>query len=300
MSWIGVITTAGAALIANCISESKALVIDTVKTGSGTTGTGTEEQIKTAMKAATALNTYVTSGSISGQSSTSDSVTVRMQIGPHTDAYTMKEVGLFGKKDGTDTLVLIALYQEMDGISIPDVDVFPDFRYTLGGKIPISVTDVVVVKDSVAYVPREDFEDLSDDVSELQSDVSELQDETTTKDFASQCSCTIDYTPGNQVISASVMGAYAYGKIVFIEVKCTVTASKSVGNWVLVNVPAKYKPCPTNGILVQESSKKSSNISTETGYNQFKIYMQFSSSSITVGDTFDVQVMYIAAQPSGT
>lgn len=174
MSWVGVITNAGSALLADCLQEQVGLVLDKVETGSGTTGSGTAAQIKAAMQAATALNDQEETGSVVESRRTDDGYMARLLVPPAETSYTLKEIGLFGKKQGSSTYVLFALYQDSSSaMVIPEAETFPDFAFTLSAPIAIDNDYDGTVEfevDPDAYVPMSLFEEKVGDIEDTIAD----------------------------------------------------------------------------------------------------------------------------------
>lgn len=152
MSWVGVITDAGKAAMEQAIAQGVALNVNTVKTGTGTVPEAN-------MRAATALQSETDTGIIRAKKATSGGVNIRISVEPGESAYTMKEVGVFGVVGSGSTSVMIALYQNTDGIAVPAAESFPDFLYTLNAVWNVANDeDLEVTVDPTAFATITDTE----------------------------------------------------------------------------------------------------------------------------------------------
>ena len=153
MGWIGKITTVGAALMNECVSQNVGLVVHAVRTGTGFVGSGSDAEIKAAMAAATGLQAAAGDGSIAGQREYEDTTLIQMRVGPGESEYLMKEVGLYAKKEDTDTSVLFALFQNAEGIRVPAAATFSNYAYTVGARITFDPdAEVTIILTPGAYV----------------------------------------------------------------------------------------------------------------------------------------------------
>ena len=136
MAWVGVVTTAGIAAIERSIADSEVLNLNAVKVGTGTIP-------EADMMSATSVTNYVGDGSITEKKYINDGLKVGATITPFASPYKIKQVGVFGTID--NTTVLVALYQNEDGIDIPSTSEFPDFCYTLYGVWDVENSDNITV-----------------------------------------------------------------------------------------------------------------------------------------------------------
>ena len=145
--WIGVVTDVGKAAIENALSNAGTVNFNLVKTG---TGIAPESN----MRAQTALVNEVDTGTVYDKIYTDDGAKIRMVIGPDSDAYTLKEVGLYAAVTvgGTTSSVLIGYFENSDGIQIPDEDVFPDFALILNAIIDITDEDTTITINPSAFL----------------------------------------------------------------------------------------------------------------------------------------------------
>lgn len=149
MGWKGIITDIGIAKLAECASGDKTMYVDEVYFG---TGTVSEEN----MRYAEDLQETVGEGKIVRKKIQGNTVSIRISIGPQSQEQTIKEVGIYGYVDGDD-YVLLALYQNEDGVVIPSTSEFPDFGYMLNavwnidnvGNLEVTVDAAAVVTSSV-------------------------------------------------------------------------------------------------------------------------------------------------------
>jgi len=152
MGWTGVITDAGNAALLSAISTGDELNLNAVKIGTGTVDPSN-------MRAATALNTQVGSGSLKSKRATAAGVQVVSRIVPLSSAYTIKEVGIFATLGPDDTPILFALFQNADGIEVPASSVFPEYCYDLASVLDIDNLDnLTITVDSDIYLTEEDLE----------------------------------------------------------------------------------------------------------------------------------------------
>ncbi len=144
MSWNGIITDVGASAIAYCIANNVTMNVNDVKIGTGT-------RSEAAMYTATGLVTQVGSGSITKKKITDNTVEIRIGIGPGSTEKRIKEIGIFGTYNSNN--VLIALYQNEEGIVVPASSAFPDYGYMMNVVWKLDNTNALTVTvDSAAYV----------------------------------------------------------------------------------------------------------------------------------------------------
>lgn len=195
MSWSGVVTNQGQAILAALSQGSHTLTIDTPKVGSGTTAP--ED-----MREATALNNYVANAVFAGAKSVSGGTQLKVQIGPApSTAYACTEVGIYGHIDN-ESSVLISLHQDDgDGVSIPTAAASPDFAFGLFITLAVANdSSLSITVDPTAYVSASTFNAL----------VANVPIENGTGDGSAK---TKDYTVSNQTVSqtASGKGSFAHG-----------------------------------------------------------------------------------------
>ena len=157
MSWQGVITNAGAALLSECLQGGSGVIFDKVYTGTGTYAT------TTAMKEATALASSVkdTGASVASINRDGSNVSFRLRVSPASatiGSYDMKQVGLYGHKQSTSTNTLVAIFQSDSAITIPLVSSFPDFAYTLAATLSIENDDLSITINANAVATLGDLD----------------------------------------------------------------------------------------------------------------------------------------------
>ena len=121
MAWIGCITDAGAALLAQWVNGS------TLQVTTCAAGQGTVEAIN--LRQQTALAEQKQTGNIAAQSELEQGRRFQLEFGANGTAYTLNQIGLWGKLDG-GAQTLLAIFQTEDGVSIPAQTENPDFLYT--------------------------------------------------------------------------------------------------------------------------------------------------------------------------
>lgn len=146
MAWTGVITNAGRDMLSVFAQGGHTMSIDRAVVGSGTTPTGS-------MRNATSLAAQKDTAAITGRGSTDGNTQIRVQVSASNGGgYQAREVGLYAHIDSSASQ-LMALYQDENGVSVPDVSVNPDYEFGLFISIAISNTDALAVNvDSSANV----------------------------------------------------------------------------------------------------------------------------------------------------
>ncbi len=154
MAWMGVITNGGKNAMEQYIAGIAQINFNAVKLGSGITA---EEY----MRSRTALQNQVTTGSIQNVEFSESGTSFRLGFGSYGTGYTLREVGLFADVtvNGTTSSIMMALWQESNGVAIPDHSSFPDFIYVLTVVISIlNSENLTVTMDPDAFVSRHDFD----------------------------------------------------------------------------------------------------------------------------------------------
>lgn len=176
-SWIGVITNAGAALLAEWVQE-RALSIDSAEAGTGTYSEST-------LMARTDLAEYKQAASIISKTKITNGYRVKIQITPLSSAYTLNQFGLRASVDGGAS-VLLALFQNSAGISIPSITDAPDFVYSFYAILPIGNTnDMTVNIDTSALISQSTLEEKANLLTDWSSitNGSDIDDYTATGNF---------------------------------------------------------------------------------------------------------------------
>jgi len=147
LAWYGVITDAGRELIAEYVAGLVQMNVNRITVGSGSVS---EEN----MHSSTNLVSYKDDGSIIDTKDLDHGVDFEFEIGPRAaGAYVAKEIGMWANA-GENRDVMIALFQNNDGATIPAKSVNPDFVYILSALLAIDNLDnLTITIDSTAYVP---------------------------------------------------------------------------------------------------------------------------------------------------
>lgn len=187
MSWIGVITNAGAALLAQWTAGDHSLTID-----KATVGSGVRSVVN--LRTAIALAQEEADGSIVSAKPVTGGTQFRIRVSPAAvTAYTAHEIGVWGHlDDDDDNLTLIAIHQDADtGVEVPTAASMPSFQFDLyclhaignEGELNITLTEEVY--------PTVDEMDAAIDstIETIESKVAETEDTST----ASQNYAVNDY-----------------------------------------------------------------------------------------------------------
>ncbi len=187
----GVVTNVGATLLNRWASEEKALIV-----ARASCGTGTVSELKTQTSVANEVHDV----SIASKRVVIGGTKFKIQIVPATTALVVKQVGLWAKLEGDSNNILLALFQDTDGINVPSQTDMPDYVYNFFALVSMSNTGTMVVNVDTDAVVNE---------SELFSDIrstpigsgalGEAIPETVTGLCASALGCTV--LPPNKTYS---------------------------------------------------------------------------------------------------
>lgn len=128
-NWTGVITNAGSLLLSEWVNE-KTLTITSAQAGTGTVPT-------VALMGQTALVNPKQTAAIAGGGEIEGGKRVNLQVTAAETEYTLNQFGLYAKVDGGSP-VLLAIYQNEEGVPIPALSDTPDFLYTFMAAIAVS------------------------------------------------------------------------------------------------------------------------------------------------------------------
>lgn len=128
-NWTGVITNAGSLLLSEWVNE-KILTITSAQAGTGTVPT-------VALMGQTALVNPKQAAVIAGGGEIEGGKRVNLQVTAAETAYTLNQFGLYAKVDDGSP-VLLAIYQNEEGVPIPALSDTPDFLYTFMAAISVS------------------------------------------------------------------------------------------------------------------------------------------------------------------
>ena len=155
MGWIGVVTNAGNALLAQWTGGNETLYITKATVGSGYVADAN-------MRTATALqNTKDIAAIVSNKAVNTTGRRFRIRVGPHASAaYTAHEIGIWAKLGATGTETLLSLHQDSaDGVSVPTAADSPEFVFDLNCVLGMSNNgDLSVSISTTVYVSNLDFE----------------------------------------------------------------------------------------------------------------------------------------------
>ena len=124
MAWEAVITESGLGMLEQISAGGSILNLSKVVTGKGTVSSASLAS-QTTVSSPEDDSTGVISREIE-----SDGVRIEVRVFAYEEAYTLKQIGVFGKvDDGPETL--FALMQNTDGIDILASSTFPDFAFNV-------------------------------------------------------------------------------------------------------------------------------------------------------------------------
>ena len=148
--WNGVVTNVGTTLLERWSVGGKTLNIERASVGSGTVDAD-------AMRAQTTITDEVGDAAIISKTTVSDGTAFRIQVQPADEtAYTCKQIGIWGKLSTDNESILIALFQNDNGVSIPTAATEPEFVFTLYAIVAMSNQGQITVNvDGSAYVSQE-------------------------------------------------------------------------------------------------------------------------------------------------
>ena len=153
--WVGKVTVAGAALLAQWAQGTETLYITRAGAGSGIVDESLLEQ-QTMLASAVPNAVQIVS-----KKTVESGVRYKLQILPSTTQVTVKQIGIFGKLGASGTETLIAIYQYMDGTVIPDAESMPDFIYVLHVVLTMSNDgNLTVNTDTTSVVAYGDLEEV--------------------------------------------------------------------------------------------------------------------------------------------
>ena len=163
MSWIGVITNAGRALLDQWSAGGHTLTIDGATVGSGITQAAN-------MRIATALANEVEDAAIVRTDILDDSsVRFKVQVSASSaSAYIATEIGLWAHLDNDEDSTLIALHQDASGgVAIPASADTPDFAFALYLIHTISnASELNVTISPNVFVTNQTLQEMADDLRE--------------------------------------------------------------------------------------------------------------------------------------
>lgn len=155
MGWIGVITNAGAALLAQWAGGSETLYITGATVGSGYVPDAN-------MRTATGLqSTKDNAAIVENKMVSTTGRRIRIRVKPHaTAAYIAHEIGVWAKLGENGTVTLLSLHQDaQEGQSVPTEAASPEFVFDLNAVLTVNNDGNVEVNiDTTVYVSNLQFE----------------------------------------------------------------------------------------------------------------------------------------------
>ena len=260
MSWIGVITNVGAAMLSEWTQGGHTLTIDKATVGSG---------IRSAvnLRTATALAQEKANASIVSSKQESTGTQFRIRVGPAAvTAYTAHEIGIWGHLDNDSTLTLIAIHQDADtGIEVPTEASMPSFQFDLyclhaignEGTLNITLTEEVYPTidemEAAISVVADELEDAQDAIVDILGDFATVE----TTGAASRAYKVGEYltynghlyrvttaissggaiTPGTNVVQTTV-GAEIANRVLWWQSKSIASTGGSSGTLLTITDPA--------------------------------------------------------------
>lgn len=157
MAWTGVVTNVGSALLTRW-ADGGTLTIDKAETGTSTV-------LDTGLLAQTALKQKKQDASIVSTERIPEGLKINMQITAPSTGYVLNQFGIFGHI-GSESDVLIALFQRQDGITIPSESESQDYVYSFYGILAITNNEKLTVKvDPEAVVTDETLQNKIDELT---------------------------------------------------------------------------------------------------------------------------------------
>ena len=152
--WTGVITNAGAELLQGW-AAGKTLSVTGAEAGSGIAA-------EAALMAQTTVAGGGRSASITGRKELKEAVQLRVQIAAPEEGYILHQIGIWAVLDGRET-VLLALYQNLEGVPISSKADSPDFAFVFYGIISLHNNGRIdIAVDGEAWVTIETLNEAID------------------------------------------------------------------------------------------------------------------------------------------
>ncbi|MBQ6274489.1 MAG: hypothetical protein IJK63_09725 [Oscillospiraceae bacterium] len=140
------ITNAGREVLASA-AAGNLLTIDNAASGSGTVEAD-------ALKSCTDVSSRKKTLTVTGVRSSGAGITVEVMLTAAETAYQARQIGVFGHT-GTGAAVLLAIFQDADGIAIPSTGDMPDFAYVFYATIQVgNVSSITATVDPSALVTQ--------------------------------------------------------------------------------------------------------------------------------------------------
>ena len=147
MAWQAVVTNGGAALFARWAAGGT-LVIRRAGAGTGTTDAA-------GLMAAQALVDERQEVSIAGKKMVDGGALYQLNIPAAETAYTVQQIGIWARMDGDSEDILIAIYQNEEGIPVEAAAVMPNYVYSFDAIVEMDNTGELQVNiDATALVTQ--------------------------------------------------------------------------------------------------------------------------------------------------
>lgn len=172
MAWIGVITNAGAALLAQWAAGDHTLTIDSAKVGSGYVQEAN-------MRIMTALSSEKDQAEIVSAQEEEGGTQFRIRVSAiNGESYTAHEIGLWAHIDDEES-VMIAYHQDSGiGVTVPTAASMPGFFFDLYCVHAIgNEGDLTIVLSNTTFATRDELEA---DIQSVESKVAEKEETSST------------------------------------------------------------------------------------------------------------------------
>lgn len=213
------ITNAGREVLASA-AAGNLLTIDNAASGSGTVEAD-------ALKSCTDVSSRKKTLTVTGVRSSGAGITVEVMLTAAETAYQARQIGVFGHT-GTGAAVLLAIFQDADGIAIPSTGDMPDFAYVFYATIQVgNVSSITATVDPSALVTQ----------SQLQNAVSAAVQQLSVKEVT----VTLDKDDWvNKTQTVPVTGMTANSKA---------NAGPTAASWLAAQEANLFPPTPGAGTL---------------------------------------------------
>ena|GEM_PF-3672981 len=226
MSWIGVLTNAGNALLAEWALGGKTLNISGASVGNGTVA-----QVN--MRQMTALASHKMAASIAEKKKITNGVNLRVRISPapsSVGAFVGHEIGIWANLDGGANVLLSYHMDETTGVAVPDENVTPEFFFDLICPLALSNDgDLTVTVDSTVHVSNGQFQTA---VSEIYTALNQKADKTAATPSADGLMSATDKTKLDGIAQGAEVNQSAFSNVAVGSV--TIAADRKTDTLTLV------------------------------------------------------------------
>lgn len=159
MAWIGTITNVGRELLNAWVGEAQ-LAFESAQAGQGLVD-------DSQLAAQTSLTNKRQNGGIVGKEAVEGGIRLKLRLTAAEETYEMTQIGVLASVDSGDP-VLLALFQQREGVPIPSLEESPDFAYTFYALISCSnIGNWTVHIDTSALAT---LEDVQNEVAQIKQD----------------------------------------------------------------------------------------------------------------------------------